>query len=320
MSFARINQGSLEWQNKLDPLKNDMEVAFAGVAGKPYKARKVSFHLPDFIDIILNAGDSRPAHGATIGQSLPNWGPVANEGRGRTVAMTNLYLDADSAKATREQAESLFCASAMGTWSDEYAAQLMSTVLHEAGHNLGPSHEYKVGGKTDEQIFTGPVASMLEELKSQTAALFFTEWLVEKGQLERAAADRSQMRSVAWAFGHISRGMYTEQGNPKAYSQLSAIQVGFLMKEGALSWNPEEMAANGKDKGCVNIHFDKFPAAVKKLAVATVGVKARGDKKLAAALREEFIDKDGAPKQLLGVITERWLRAPKASFVYSIEL
>ena len=37
----------------------------------------------------LDAGDARAASGATIGQSLPNWGPVANEGRGRTVAMTD---------------------------------------------------------------------------------------------------------------------------------------------------------------------------------------------------------------------------------------
>lgn len=320
VSFARINQGSLEWQNKLEPVKNDMEAAFAAAAGKPYKARKVSFHLPDFIDIIVNAGDSRPAHGATIGQSLPNWGPVANEGRGRTVAMTNLYADADSSRAGREQAESMFCKSAMDTWADEYSAQLMSTVLHEAAHNLGPSHEYKVGGKTDDQVFGGPIASMLEELKAQTGALFFTDWLLEKGILDKALAEKSHTKEVAWSFGHISRGMYDAQGKPRPYSQLAAIILGFLMKEGAATWNPEEMAANGKDKGCVSIALDKFPAATKKLAALTVGIKARGDKKLAEATKEEFVDREGPGKELLKVIAERWLRAPKASFVYSVEL
>src|SRR6476620_46419 len=90
VSFARINQDSLEWQKKLEPVKTDLEKAMADLAGAPYKARDVKFHLPDFIDIVINAGDSRDAFGATIGQSLPNWGPVA-DGRGRTVAMTNLY-------------------------------------------------------------------------------------------------------------------------------------------------------------------------------------------------------------------------------------
>ena len=76
-----------------------MEKALAELAGAPYKAREVSFKLPDFVDIALNAGDSRPPSGATIGQSLPNFGPVANEGRGRTVAMTNFYTDPDSIEA-----------------------------------------------------------------------------------------------------------------------------------------------------------------------------------------------------------------------------
>ena len=92
LTFARINQESLEWQRRLEPVKDDMEAALATLAGPPYKARQVGFALPDFIDIVLNAGDSRSALGATIGQSLPNWGPVAESG-GRTVAMTNLYTD-----------------------------------------------------------------------------------------------------------------------------------------------------------------------------------------------------------------------------------
>ncbi|MDQ3231846.1 MAG: hypothetical protein M3Q07_08505, partial [Pseudobdellovibrionaceae bacterium] len=91
MTFALINKDSLKWQNTLSPGLQKMEEDIARLIGAPYKARKVSFHLPDFIDIILNAGDDRDAFGLTVGQSLPNWGPVANEGRGRTVAMSNVY-------------------------------------------------------------------------------------------------------------------------------------------------------------------------------------------------------------------------------------
>src|SRR5262249_17535874 len=87
VTFARINKESLGWQQKLVPLQQNMEADLAKLIGAPYRERKVSFHLPDFIEIILNAGDDRHAFGATIGQSLPNWGKVANESRGRTVAM-----------------------------------------------------------------------------------------------------------------------------------------------------------------------------------------------------------------------------------------
>lgn len=132
VTFGLINQGSLTWQQKLDPLKSDMEKALADLAGPPYAARKVTFKLPDFVDIAINAGDSRKPFGATIGQSLPNFGPVANEGRGRTIAMTNFYTDKDSIDAAESQAGSLFCKSTMLKWTNEAAPQLMTTVLHEA--------------------------------------------------------------------------------------------------------------------------------------------------------------------------------------------
>ena len=93
MTFALIDSGSLEWQERLAPLQQDMESSIAGLV-ETYEARETNFHLPDFIEIVVNAGDDRDAFGATIGQSLPNWGPVANENRGRTVAM-RLHLRRD---------------------------------------------------------------------------------------------------------------------------------------------------------------------------------------------------------------------------------
>lgn len=319
VSFALINKASLAWQKKLDPLKNDMEKAFAGVAGQPYKARSVSFHLPDFIEIVLNAGDSRPPHGATIGQSLPNWGPVANEGRGRTVAMTNFYQDADSKADQKMQTESMFCSETMNRWVENEDARLLDTLLHEASHNLGPSHEYKVKGKTDDQIFGGPLASMLEELKAQTGSLFFGEYLLDKKVLDKALVEQSQLTFTTWAFGHISNGMWDAQGKSKPYSQLAAIQLGVLQKEKALVWQPEKLAANGKDKGCMDIDAAKFRAAVPKLAKITVGLKARGDKKVAEKLVKDYIESQAAKDQQK-IIAERWLRAPKASFIYSVKL
>ena len=51
-----------------------------------------------------------------------------------------------------------------------------------------------------------------------------------------------------------------------------------------------------------------------------LGIKARGNKAGALKLKEELIDKAGEWKRLRGVIEKRWLRAPKASFVCSVEL
>jgi hypothetical protein len=319
VSFGLINQGSLKWQSKLDPLKTDMEKALAELAGAPYKAREVSFKLPDFVDIALNAGDSRPAAGATIGQSLPNFGPVANEGRGRTVAMTNFYSDPDSLEALKGTTESLFCKDSMAKFTTDKEPQLMSTVLHEAAHNLGPAHQYKTNGKIDREVFGGPLASTLEELKAQTAALFFTDWLAGKKEITADDAEKAHVRDIVWAFGHISRGMYDEDKHPRNYSQLAAIQLGWLMKNGAVAWKADETAANGKDKGCFALSLDKFPSAVKSLMTEVAQIKGKGDKARAEKLVKDYVDVSGDKKAVHDVITERVLRSPKQSFVYSIK-
>ena len=320
VSFGLINQGSLKWQSKLDPRKTEMENAIAALAGAPYKAREVSFKLPDFVDITLNAGDSRNAFGATIGQSLPNFGPVANQGRGRTVAMTNFYTDPDSIASSKEQAESLFCKDVMAKWTSEQEPQLMSTVLHEAAHNLGPAHQYKTNGKIDREAFGGPLASTLEELKAQTAALYFTDWLIDKKEITREEADKAHIRDVFWGLGHISRGMYGPEHHPNNYSQLAAIQLGWLMKNGAVVWKDAETAANGKDKGCFSLDLTKMPDAIRSLMIEVAQVKGKGDKARAEALIKEYVDVDGDKKKTHEVITSRMTRAPKASFVYTVKL
>jgi hypothetical protein len=318
MTFALINQESLEWQRRLEPVKDDMEAAIASLAGPPYEPREVGFALPDFIDIVLNSGDSRSALGATIGQSLPNWGPVAESG-GRTVAMTNLYTDPDSEAALMDQARAVLCKSTADRVDPAARFMTLSTVLHEAAHNLGPAHEYRVGGRTDDQVFGGALASTLEELKAQTAALYYSEWLVARGLLSRQDAEAVHIRDVLWAFGHIAQGMLDARGKPKAYSQLAAIQMGYLNQRGVLQWKATEKAANGTDTGCFDVDLAKWPATVEDLSRLVFGIKSRGDRALAEKTRDEWVTDGSAWAGLRGVIQERWLRAPKASFVYSIQ-
>jgi hypothetical protein len=294
-----------------------MERALASLAGRPYVARNVGFKLPDFIDIVLNAGDARAPHGGTIGQSLPNWGRVAEKG-GRTVMMTNLSKDPDSKAASRAAMASLFCATTMSKVGDTDNAGVMSVVLHEAAHNLGPSHDYEVNGKEDDAVFGGPLASTLEELKAQTAALYFPTWLVDKKLITPAEADESRLRDVAWGFGHVSRGMYDSDGKPKNYSHLASIQLAHLIKADVLAWKPGENAANGSDKGCFEVHLERWQPAVESLAKMVLAIKAKGDKPGAQKLVADYVDAKDAWAELRKTISERWLRAPRATFVYSI--
>jgi hypothetical protein len=323
LTFARINSGSLAWQERLTPLQADMEGALAAISGGTYAARTVTFHMPDFIDIVLNAGDDRDAFGATIGQSLPNWGPVGDEGRGRTVAMTNLYTDPDSLARRRAQASSLFDAATMAEYGDDPGAGLLSTILHEATHNLGPSHDYRVNGLTGDEAFGGGLAAMLEELKAQSGALYFVELLRSRGVIDDAAARRTYVDSLVWAMGHISRGMWTPGGNRKAYSQLAAIQVGVLMELGALRWDPNAPSADGH-AGAFSIALDAMPAAATELMGRVMRIKATGDRAAAEALASRFVGADpnadlGATPIPHAIVAERWAGSfPQTSFVYAI--
>jgi hypothetical protein len=317
LTLARINPESLEWQKKLTKVRQEMEDSLAKMIGAPYRARKVSFQMPDFVDIVINAGDDRKPFGATIGQSLPNWGPVAKKGSGRTIAMSNLYTDPDSLRIHRMKAESLLSSDSMKSFPEKGGLELLGIMLHEAAHNLGPSHEYKVKGKVDDEIFGGPLATVMEELKAQTAALHFVGFLTKKGVIDEKKATEAYVNAILWTFGHISRGMYNTAGKPKPYSQVSAIQVGFLMDEGVMTYDPKAKAANGKDEGCFTLHLDKLPKAAEKLMQLVGRIKAQGDKAKAAELIKKYVDSKLVPQK---AIAERILRYPKASFVYAIEL
>ena len=315
LTLALINRASLAWQDRLTPLRSDMEQALASLT-EAYSPREVAFHLPDFIDIVINAGDDRNAFGATIGQSLPNWGAVADEGRGRTVVMSNLYTDTDSVERSRQRAATMLTAESMEMFTPEPDAGLVNTILHEASHNLGPSHDYEVEGRTDTEIFGGALATVLEELKAQTGGLYLLTLLHERGVLDERQLNQAYFDAITWALGHISRGMYTAGDQRKPYSQLAAIQVGFFMGQEALRYDPAAVAANGTDRGAFTIDFDALPAAIERLMTEVMEIKAEGQVDQANELVARYVDGDVVPQE---IIAERSQRFPRATLVYSVD-
>lgn len=312
VSFARIDAASLAWQDKLTPLRQEMEDALARLSGGAYEARAVAFALPDFIEIVLNSGDSKPPLGAVVGQSLPNWGKVASENRRRTVVMTNLFEDADSKKTARLKAGELLDAKALESYSTAKDAGLIGTILHEATHNLGPHSDSKTKGKTAAEIFGGRLEGVLEELKAQTGALWYVELLRREGLVSDQLAREIYTHELAWCFGHISNGMTTDGGAPKPYSQLAAVQIGTFVKAGVLEW---KAGPDGVERFAVD--YAKLPAAVEALMKKIVRIKASGDVKGAKALVGGFVDGTDAPLMRLDTVQERLRKYPKESYSYT---
>lgn len=318
VSFALIDKDSIYWQERLTTVRQDMEQAISDLA-PVYKARDLSVHLPDFIEIVINAGNSRNAMGATVGQSLPNWGKVSQEGRSRTVVMSNLYTDPDSLAVRYDQAISMFGADTMKFHTDEKRLALLDIIIHELTHNLGPHTDYVVDGKNPGDNFSGMTATILEELKAQTGALFFVDFLKNHNYLSEEDAAKVYTHSVFWSFGHLSRGLKEANGKPKPYSMLSGIQLSFLQEQGAVEWVADELAANGKEKGYFKINYDKMAEASAKLMKEVVEIKVTGDNERAVNFIQKYTD-GSLDKLHLETIAERLLRYPKNSFVYSYDL
>jgi hypothetical protein len=315
LNLARIDQGSVRWQAKLTPLEDEMEKALGALIGPPYVARKVTFHLPDFIQIVFNAGDDRQPVGATAGESLPNWGKVESEGRGRTVAMTNIGTDPDSKAMNKKRVESLLDVASAKEWSESDEPALIGTILHEATHNLGPTYTYTYQGKKGDAAFGGSLAAMLEELKAETGAMYWLDWLGKKGVVTPELARQAYAAWLSWCLRHISVGVHSGTSD-QPYAQLAAIQVGFLMDEAGLSWDANAPAANGTDKGAFTVHWDKVPAGFDKMMKVVGTLKAKNDKPAADALVAKYVDGTVVP---IPVITERELRFPQSTVVYAIE-
>jgi hypothetical protein len=280
----------------------------------------VAFALPDFIEVVLNAGDSRPGLGAISGQSLPNWGKVAREGRRRTMVMSNIGADPESRRIARQKAEALLAPEALAWYAEDREPGNLGVILHEAAHNLGPHTDFLVKGKSPAEIFGGRLDGVLEELKAQTAALWYVDLLKRKGLLTEERARQIYAHELAWCFGHIAQGMFTDTGQPKAYSQLSAIQVGRLVRAGALEWVPSAAGADGSAPvERFRVRFEALPAAVEALMKDAVVIKAAGDVAAAKALVEDFVSGPGAALVHVPEIRARLLKYPKETFQYSVK-
>jgi hypothetical protein len=317
LTFARIDQTSREWQRELAHVQQTLEDDLAALAGPPYRARRAGFDMPEFIEIILSAGDARIPLGAIGGQSLPNWGPTAEMG-GRTIVMTNVQTNPDSLEARREQMAAVYCSETLSRAPIDRELLLLGTVLHEAAHNLGPTLDYTVDGQPDHQIFGAPLAGLLEEFKASTAELYLPRLLVERQRLATERAQSSHVRSLASALAIASEGMYHANGKPRPTAQIAAVQLGTLRRAGALVWKPDELAGNARDRGCLDIRFERWDAAVTRLMQQILQIKARGDRRAAHDWIQLWVEGDAAAKAWRAEIATRWLRTPKASLVYAI--
>ena len=208
------------------------------LAGAPYKARKVTFHLPDFIDIVVNAGDDRKPLGATIGQSLPNWGPVANEGRGRTVAMSNLYTDPDSLAARAAQAESLLDEGRDGDVHGRPRRPGCSArSCTRRRTTSAPRTSTRSNGRPTRGVRRRLASDARGAQGADRRALLHRAGSRKKGIIADELAQQTYVDAIVWAFGHISRGMYDRARQPQGVQPARGDPARLPHRRGRVCWD-----------------------------------------------------------------------------------
>lgn len=254
-----------------------------------YKARKVIFEMPNTIEMVYRAGNHRPAMGATIGEKLPNFSNAVS----RMVVMTNYYGDPTSRQTAIEKAGIIFVDDIAQSYAPNKDVSTFDTLLHESTHGFGVNADVfnildPVTGEEKKDSEGRPILSktalggansqVIEELKAQTGSLYYTGWQLEKGLIDQQTANKLYLDAIFWAFGHISRGMGTAD-EPKAYSQLAAIQVRALLNAGAMT------VENGKFR----LHYDKFHAVATALLTEVTRIQVTGDADAIQKMRDDIM-------------------------------
>ena len=212
VSFARINQDSLDVAEEARPgEERDGEGARQAGRHAVQGAQGRRSTCPDFIDIVLNAGDSRNAarrdhrpEPARTGARSPN------EGRGRTVAMTNLYTDADSSAAARGRRPRRCSARRRSTKRLDATRRPLLMSHGAARGRAQPRPGARVQGRTARPTTRSSAARSPRCWRSSRRrprrSSSPTGWSRRAAHRPERGRRTSHVRDVVWAFGHISRG------------------------------------------------------------------------------------------------------------------
>ena len=316
LSFGRTDRKTKTWRRKLALIQDKLEQRVAVLAGKPYRARKVTLTAPTLVNIVLNAGHTRLPKGAFIGRSLPSHGRLAREGRQRTITFVNMTHNAYGAVQANDAVESYICSDSIDNFRFSHEARIMSVMLEGAARILGPTDSYEVRGRTPIEIFGGVQSLILRELKAKASALNFIEWLKSKDLIEPKFAREVLSSNVQAVARYLKLSVNASSSQFGTYARVGTIELAMLLEYGALIWHEERLAANRKDVGCLSLQFDTYPQAVEAYAKKIVSILAQGDSKAAQQLEIDYID--NGPRALMAIIAERVSRQASSHFVYSI--
>lgn len=316
MSFGIIDLKAADAVARYGAIRQEMEEAVARVIGAPYQARQVEVSLPDFVNMVMENGDSRGGvSGTSIGQTLPNW--CGDDGTGECPSRTMIFsnkLSKAYGEETMARYTRLLDAETMAYFRPDAVVQ--SIVDHEFAHNLGPMMNMQAADGKPIKDHLEDYTWKIEEMKAEVGSLFLNHWLgAVRGWYGEEQIRQGYVGVVGWMFGHLKRAYsYYKEGrlheSPSPYQLLSAVLLGRFVETGAVNFNETTKK--------FNVHFDKMPGVVADL-LRDVGQLYMGhDKTAVVAFYDRYTKGDGLKNLHLDAIHEVLGDVPSSLYGYEI--
>ena len=147
-------------------------------------------------------------------------------------------------------------------------------LAHELMHGLGP-HTIMPGGKqTTVRQAMQELSSAIEEAKADVSALFALQYLIDHGFIPKSMEKQMYITYLAGIFRSVRFGIH------EAHGQGMAMQLNYLMDEGAIVYN--------EATGLFSADIEKFKAGTTRLTGEIMTIQAEGNYERAKGLLDRY--------------------------------
>jgi hypothetical protein len=213
----------------------------------------------EVMDAPFRAGDLTHGYQA-VADNLPN-DPRVHEQKGSKKLFFKNFMDARVNNVILPVARKLMEPEQAAKVSGE--GYLLTTIMHEICHGLGPAFARTAAGKVEIRAAIGPAFSGLEEAKADVTGMFALKWLVDHDALPKEKLDEYYASYVGGVFRTV------RFGTAEPHGQAEMMEFNYLLECAAIRRNPS---------GRYAIDYEKMPVALAGLAKELLEIEATGDR------------------------------------------
>jgi hypothetical protein len=213
----------------------------------------------EVMDSPYRAGDLRHGYQA-VADNLPN-DPRVHEQKGSKKIFFKNFMDVRVNYVILPLAQYMMLPEQAAKASAE--GYLLSTIMHEIAHGLGPAFANGMSGKVMIREAIGPAYAGLEEAKADVVGMFGLKWLVDHGVLPREKLEEYYASYVAGIFRTIRFGV------GEAHGQAEMMEFNYLSERGAIKRRPSGQYA---------IDYGIMPFVLTDLGKELLDIEATGDR------------------------------------------